>query len=48
MPFAEPLGYVRGHTISGRAENKSFSEEKKFQTPSTCTRNAISRRYNAF
>lgn len=29
MPFAELLDYVTGHTIRGRAENKSFRGKKK-------------------
>lgn len=44
MPFAEPLAYVTGHTIRGRAENKPFKKKKT----TACPRNAISKRNTTF
>lgn len=36
MPFAEPLAYVTGHTIRGRAENKPFRKKKNHCVPKKC------------
>lgn len=48
MPFAEPLAYVTGHTIWGRAENKPFRKKKTKKKNTACPRNANSKRNNTF